>query len=688
MTKRFLLLLFLAVLFFVPLSKVKAGVDSQNKFGIVVNEYYSQKGATDSSLWKNHLDWASNLVGSGGYIKLFFPYVGKTDVPVETYKQVLLESYSRNLNPIIRVQGGWVSSSRNLPALKGCWERPPQNQGSPYSMTQGQYSEYAQKVVDFIDSLPSPSSGKYLIVELWNEMNYGQIEWCDPNGVGNLEPENYARFYLEVYNRLESLGKPYIILTNGGIGRAGNLEYLKRVLAQLMVTLGNNPSALVSIFKYYSTHIYPPTDSDDKFLQNIHSYEKELDLFKELGVDINLLRVLVTEGGYLRSDSSSGEDDRQAKLNVEMIKGLMSDPRVTAINLFSLDDYTDPSISDLPSLLNTSLFVPTSSGSVNGFPSSARPVYKKLRDFRLTIVKGDKEEPKTEIFPIGTAVSEDLNVINTLSLPLSYSTTYPTKISYKIKNNTPGIKVIYVKVFYSDKTSEIFQKAVRLKEKPPQRVCSPGEVLSLCLNSTCQVGQDYQNPQTQVLGHKTSESCSSGQTFYSCTDVTCPDGAKATGGGCYPDNYSTDCLSHCVSTSPTPIPTPVSSSSPTPIPTPRATLSPTPLPGPSVCADECYADELRINIGKNSSGICDSGYSSNAYFCRAGTIGERRSCLSSEYVCVDGKSSGFYWSKLGIVLSTPTPVPTSGDRKNSNEFVCNPAGTGWTCLSTVVNSCN
>ncbi len=89
------------------------------------------------------------------------------------------------------------------------------------------------------------------------------------------------------------------------------------------------------------------------------------------------------------------------------------------------------------------------------------------------------------------------------------------------------------------------------------------------------------------------------------------------------------------------------------------TAAPTPTPAPggggtggSSCPDACFSDDLRTNVGRNTSGVCDSGYSSISHFCNA--VGQVQSCGGVSYTCVTlGR-----WSQTAN-LPTPTPAPVN-----------------------------
>lgn len=678
------IILAIAVIFLLAVVIFKNVLPAQaagNKNGVAVSQYYSEKGFTDHDKWKGHLDWAKNLVGVGGYVKLFFPWIGDADAPVDTYRQVVQEVYSRDLTPIVRVQGTWLKVPGKNGELNGCWLRPPQDGGTAYSTTAGKYGEYAQKIVDFVDTLPPPPQGKNLYIELWNEMNLDYIEWCDPNGSSAVEPENYARFYLEIYNRLQRLGKPNIKLTNGGLVRGeGVTPYVKKFLSELYDTVGKNSSTLQSLVEYFSIHVYPPTETEERFLNGVNEYENQLRIFSDFGIDPSSVKVLVTEAGYVRrSEVPSEQDGKQAKLNVELAKKLSQDNRIVAFNFFSLDDYTDKNISGGQSLLDTTLFVPSSSINVNGTPSVSRPVYQDLKAY----MNPGQPDVSNTTRPVGYVVSEDGSAINSITSPVVYISSYPVTIDYKLKDLTPGTKVLYAKYFYSNGETKIAQTSFYYQPKQEQaKICTPRQTVVLCKNTQCSPNQEVANPQ-DVLGVQIASSCSPGQTYYSCSDIKCPDGSVAPGGGCYPDNYTSDCLANCSNSTSS---SPAAPSAPVAAPAPVAS---------GTCADECYSDELRIAVGRNSSGVCDSGYQSSSYTCRAGSVGQRRVCGSTEYVCADGNSSGFYWSQLGGVVSAPaqvstrTPTPSVGTSTLPQIFVtnfrCNDQGTAWICTGAAAS---
>jgi hypothetical protein len=681
MKKLITLVAVLLLAVYVSVFPAKAG---SNKYGVAVSQYYSERGFSDSSKWKEHLDWAANMVGNDGHVKLFFPWIGEPDAPVETYKQVVQETYARNLNPIVRVQGNWVNSERNLPDLTGCWARPPQDSGRPYSLNAGSYEQYSQKIVDFVDSLPTPPQGRTLYIELWNEMNYDSIEWCDESGNSRAEPENYARFYIEVYNRMSRLGKPNIKLTNGGLGRAGSDRYLQGMLTEMYKTVGQNPSTLKDLLEYFSIHVYPAPESEQRFLDNMEFYKSDLNIFSQFGIDPNSLKVLVTEGGYIRRVSAQ-EDALQAKLDVELAKRLSSDPRIIAINFFSLDDYTDRTISPLPSPLDTTLLVRPNSGTSNGMPTDPRPAYTSLKQLMNGTNTCQNCGSEQQVKPIGYAVSEDAAAVNSLQAPLVYAN-FPTTIDYSLKNTTPGQKVIYVKYFYSNGRSRLETVELTFEPQIQAKVCNPGETQSMCKQTQCSVGQQVTNP-SDVLGVQIAANCAGGQEFYSCADIKCPDGSVAPGGGCYPDNYLTDCLANCPATTPS---TPLAAPTAAPVTSQPGTGG---TVATQACPDQCFADELRLGVGKNSSGQCDSGFQSTSYICRAGAVGQQRTCAGSQYLCVDGQNNGFYWSQLGTASTNPAPGSTSTQSSTNNNgyqttFRCNDQGSGWICTSASPNSCS
>ena len=762
------------LLSFLFTSKVKA---QENKFGIAVAQYYSEKSFQDHGKWREHLDWAKSLVGAGGYVKFLFPWIGEADAPLDTYKSVVNESYARELNPIIRIQNGWVYTNRNSEiGLTGCWKRPPQNSGTTYSQTAGQYSEYAQTIASFVDSLPPPPSGRTMFIELWNEMNYDYIEWCDDQGNSQQEPENYARFYLEVYNRIQALGKPNIKVVNGGLGRGNPTGYLQKMLSTLSVTVGQNPSTLQNLFEYYATHVYPQTSSDETFVNGIGSFNQELEVLKRFGIDTSRVKVLVTEGGYIRGTSGTQlEDERQAKLNVELVKRLKDDSRVIAITPFSLDDHTDRTFYTLSSPLDSTLFVPSTSGTSNGEPTNARPVYNALKNLRTGNNTQTQEippecrdcTPTDKPYPIGYAIAEDQAIVNSLNEPLVYTRTFPTSIKYTFKDTTPGTKVIFVKYFYSNGGSKLVQATVRYRIDEVAQVCTPGQVLQVCKVRACNVGQDYTtNPNSQVLADQTGfagpttgkqvdprtfapgqrvnftatstnadgilvqiinnvgvaielgtiQDSDFGQTVSMSIPENYPQGTAyirfyARRSGLQQEQPSDQTEVQVVSQSVIPTPTPRAETTviPTPTPLPQAggcgasgqrccnqtdcdadlicssSNTCTPKPGFESCRDQCLSDVLRLNIGRDQSGACNYQTRSDSHICYSGQVGTRRVCDGQEYLCTDSGREQFYWTQIGVGAEE-LPV---GEGGYDTKFICNEAGTAWTCANTnPIASCN
>jgi hypothetical protein len=370
---------------------------ARNKFGIGVVQYYSEKGSRPD-VWRSHLDWAANLVGPDGYVKLFFPWVGDADAPIESYQSVLSEAYARRLNPIVRVQGTWARKRLSPDILagrefSGSWRRPPQDEesGYAYSYAAGSYRGYATRLVSFVNALPTPPPGRPpLYVELWNEVNYNSIEWSDDNAIylREGEPENYARFYAEVYRQLGGLGKP-IELMNGGLGRAGYQGFLIRMADELRRleradALGAGGAS--ALLRNFAAHVYPGldeqqrqvSDGPEEFARSPFMYKHQLEVLSSRGFDVSRTRVFVTEAGYIGQPTF--DPQAQVNLTLQLIDLWADDPRLEAVAFFSLDDYTDRVVFPyIARPLDVVAWVPYGSGSVGGLPDQARPVYAAAR---------------------------------------------------------------------------------------------------------------------------------------------------------------------------------------------------------------------------------------------------------------------------------------------------------------------
>jgi hypothetical protein len=368
------------------------------RYGIGVFQYYSEK-ADRSDRWKAHLDWAASLLGPGGYVKLFFPWVGDPDAPLETYQRVLSEAYARRLIPIVRVQGTWARKKVTPDIVSGSeysgsWRRPPQDGEAEYAYTyaSGTYQRYARDLASFVGALPVPPSalGEPLYVELWNEVNYNWIEWSDDNALHLLEgePENYARFFAEAYRQIQGLGRS-IELMNGGLGRAGYGPFMARMLDELyrLDRAGSlPPGGPTALLRNFATHLYPDadqqerqvSDDEDGFARSPFSYKHQLDILHKHGIDVSAVRVFVTEAGYIGRPTF--DPDAQTRLTLQLIDLWADDPRLRAIAFFSLDDYTDRVVFPyIQRPLDSVAWVPDGSGTAAGLPTSARPVYAAAR---------------------------------------------------------------------------------------------------------------------------------------------------------------------------------------------------------------------------------------------------------------------------------------------------------------------
>jgi hypothetical protein len=367
------------------------------KFGIGAYQYYSEKGSPTTD-WRNHLDWAANLLGPGGYIKLMFPWVGDADAPLARYQTVLNEVYARRLNPIVRLEGAWATKGLTPPILagqefSGSWRRPPQDGEGAYiySSGAGTYGTFAARLVSFVSALPTPPAGRPpLYLELWNEVNYNHIEWSDDNAIHLLEgeAENYARFYADVYRQLGALGRP-IELMNGGLGRSGYRDFLLRIVDELhrLEAAGQlGPGGASALLRNFAVHIYPDpgqetrqiSDGEDEFFRSPFNYKHQIDLLSRRGIDVSAIRVFVTEGGYIGQPSF--DPTAQASLVLRLIDLWADDPRLEAITFFALDDYTDRTVFPyIPRPLDSVAWVRSGVGTSGGLPDTPRPVYPAAR---------------------------------------------------------------------------------------------------------------------------------------------------------------------------------------------------------------------------------------------------------------------------------------------------------------------
>ncbi|MGH2461224.1 MAG: hypothetical protein ACRDIY_20390 [Chloroflexota bacterium] len=189
------------------------------------------------TVWPEHLAYARELVGEGGYVQQL---IRLDDLNVGKWRSFLTLCAREHLIPIVR-----LASTYDHDRLR--WNAPPTDPDG-----RG-YRAVARRYRDFLSQLPWPTATHYVIVG--NEPNRGD-EW------GNQpDPGAYGRFLVDVGAALHEIGATvlapsldnYAPNTNGHL--VGGFRYLdaETFLDELATA---NPAALATI-DVWSSHAYP-----------------------------------------------------------------------------------------------------------------------------------------------------------------------------------------------------------------------------------------------------------------------------------------------------------------------------------------------------------------------------------------------------------------------------------------------
>ncbi|MCS7260782.1 MAG: hypothetical protein NZ765_08395 [Anaerolineae bacterium] len=174
-----------------------------------------------------HLDQALQLVGSGGYVtQLFYGITAATTGPDACARYFVNAAYDRNLVPVLRLQGRFVS---------GVWEKPDPGPA-------GDYGAVAQGFARYVAGLPRRDTHP-LYIAVWNEPNLW-IEWSGaPNAI------EYARFFTAVSRAIRRLGDARIRVVNGAVAPgSGHLNFIRSMLTV---------PGFVDAFDAWASHCYP-----------------------------------------------------------------------------------------------------------------------------------------------------------------------------------------------------------------------------------------------------------------------------------------------------------------------------------------------------------------------------------------------------------------------------------------------
>lgn len=273
--------------------------EANNIYGI----HLAQPHAEDI---KAAADLVNSNGGDWGYITLV---IQENDRDLGKWQGIFDELRRLHLIPIIRLATSPVGEN---------WRRPEPPD--------------AQNWVDFLNSLNWVTKNRYVI--LFNEPNHGS-EWG-----GEVDEKSYAEVAIEFAKKLKEKNKNFFVMLAGFDASAPSFyPGLEDEAVFLRDILRQAEDDSVNLFDYidgWSSHSYPnPGFSGtpwDYGRGTIRTYQWELDLLKELGVNKEL-PVFITETGWRRGNEATVADYFYTAYN-----DLWSqDTRILAVTPFVLD---------------------------------------------------------------------------------------------------------------------------------------------------------------------------------------------------------------------------------------------------------------------------------------------------------------------------------------------------------------
>jgi hypothetical protein len=274
-----------------------------------------------------HLDVARYLVGEGGYVKqMFGPVTTATTVAQPLWIDFIRGVYNRGMVPIIRL---------NMPynADDGYYYKPETNDGSDPGGPED-YSDIASAIANLVDQLPR-TAGQPLFIEIANETNL-DYEWEQ-----DANPVEYAWYLVAVYDAIQDLDDPRILVMNGGLSPQpdtttlgyGHVEYIETMFDQVPLS--------IDAFDVWGTHAYPgwqpPEDNNHDGTigtphMSIDPYVLELDVLEDHGRGD--VEIYITETAYSIGNVNAAE---QADYTYRAFRDFWSQwPEVKAVTPFIL----------------------------------------------------------------------------------------------------------------------------------------------------------------------------------------------------------------------------------------------------------------------------------------------------------------------------------------------------------------
>ncbi len=309
-----LVLLFTLILF--PVS-VMAVEPLNNKYGIHLAQPYPET-------IKEAADLVNSNGGKWGYITIV---IQENDRDKNKWQGIFNQMRELNLIPIIRLATSAEGEN---------WRRPEKQNVKGW--------------IDFLDSLNWVVKNRYVV--LFNEPNHGN-EWG-----GEVDPESYSSVVFELAKSLKEKNPDFFVMISGFDASAPSWMPGMESEEIFLKTVFNKDSLLINYVDGWASHSYPnPGFAGSPYATGrgtVRTYEWELELLKELGIDKEL-PVFITETGWKRTvNSDELRVNSYFQTAFEEVWG--PDDRVRAVTPFVLDYQSDPFLEFSWKLPNSSDF--------------------------------------------------------------------------------------------------------------------------------------------------------------------------------------------------------------------------------------------------------------------------------------------------------------------------------------------
>ncbi len=266
------------------------------------------------SQWENHLAYAKEAVGAGGYVTQL---VRLDDLDAAKWQTFMDLCAAQQLTPILRLATTYDTAA-------GWWVAPPLDEDGR------SYQTVAQQYAIFIAALDWPSEHHFVVVG--NEPNHGD-EWG-----GRPDPAAYGQFLWDTAVALK-VADPQAFVLNAGLDpytpHTGSQPFANGIWYMdsgtfLWEMVAAQPE-LLTVLDGWASHPYPlgpfvappweqtyqvdllndapapayPTPPDGIFNRGVNGYEWELWLLDELGAPD--LPVFITETGWRHTEAGYPE---------------------------------------------------------------------------------------------------------------------------------------------------------------------------------------------------------------------------------------------------------------------------------------------------------------------------------------------------------------------------------------------